>query len=148
MPIVYQTLNPDRGLTLNLYRAAGEKNLPDDVRDELHGLGCEPRLLRRNPATHDVWILVLDLLQNQGAHAVTGTALLAVVALWLKQRKGRRVEIERYGLKVKAPSARELKKALTALHDYDELTFTLNKGNPPSGMTKKKAVKKSPSKSG
>jgi len=147
MPIVCRTHNLDRELTLNLYRAPGEKNLPDDVCDELRGVGFEPSLLRRNPATHDVWILILDLLQNHGQHAATGATLLGIVALWLKQRKGRRIEIERHGLKVKAPSVRQLEKTLTALHNYDELTLTLNKGCLPQGVRKKKAVKKNPGKS-
>jgi hypothetical protein len=71
---------------------------------------------------------------------VTGTALLSIITDWLKQRKGRRVEIERYDLKVKAPSARELQKALSALHNYDELTLALHGGKPPKLTGKKKTT--------
>jgi len=135
-------------MTLHLYRAAGEQNRRDDIRDELRAAGIEPGFIRQNPpTTHDVWMVVLDLVQNHGQHVVTGTALLGLLAHWLKQRKGRRVEIERHGLKVKAPSARELKKALMALYDFDRLSLTLNKASPVQGVTKKKAAKKTPGKS-
>jgi hypothetical protein len=48
--------------------------------------------------------------------------------------------IERHDLKVKAPSARELQKALSALHNYDELTLALHGGKPPKQVEKKKAT--------
>ncbi len=76
--------------------------------------------------------------------AATGTALFGILTLWLKQRKGRRVEIERPGLKVKAPSAHELQKALSALHDYDELTLTLNRGKLLKRARKKKGAPRTP----
>ena len=68
---------------------------------------------------------------------MTGTALLSIITVWLKQRKGRRVEIERHDHKVKAPSARELQKARDALHNYDELTLALDGGKPPKEVEKK-----------
>jgi len=116
------------------------------VADSLRGIGLEPRLLRKNPVTHDVWRLILDMAQNHGPNAVIGTALVSIVTLWLKQRKGRRIEIERAGLKVKASSAGELKKALTALHEYDELTLTLNNGNSPKPFSRRAPVTKRPRK--
>jgi hypothetical protein len=116
MPTV-RILRLDRALTLHLYRAPGENNVPKDLQHSVHDTGLEPHLIRQNPATHDVWALVFDLAQHQGPLAVTGTALLSIITVWLKQRKGRSVEIERHDLKVKAPSARELQKALSALHN-------------------------------
>jgi len=101
-------------------------------------------LLRQNPATHDVWALVYDLAQHQGPLAVTGTALLSIITVWLKQRKGRRVEIQRHDLKVKAPSARELQKTLSALHNYDELTLTLHGRKPPKTARETKANTRTP----
>ncbi|MFZ1011440.1 MAG: hypothetical protein WAN65_31680 [Candidatus Sulfotelmatobacter sp.] len=139
MPTV-RILRLDRALTLHLYRAPGEENVPKDLRDSAHDIGLEPHLMRQNPATHDVWALVFDLAQHQGPLAATGAALLGVITLWLKQRKGRRVEIERHDLKVKAPSARELQKALSALHNYDELTLALHGRKPPELTEKKKAT--------
>jgi hypothetical protein len=130
-------------LTLDLYHAGGEPTSPTDIRRELLNLGLEPRLLRRNPDADDVWMLVWELAKNHGTLAATSTALLGIVTLWLKQREGRRIEIERPGLKVKAPNSRELEKILSALHHYDELTIKLNAGKFPTPTEKKKAVAKS-----
>ncbi len=138
MPII-RALNVEREMTFHLYRAAGEQNRPDDLRNSLCSLGLEPRPSRKNPATGDVWKFVLDLARNP---SVTGTAIFGVFALWLKERKGRRIEIERPGLKIKVPNARELRKALAELHEYDKLTLTLNSGGSPKSL-RKKTVKKS-----
>ncbi|MGA7928105.1 MAG: hypothetical protein WCA20_19215 [Candidatus Sulfotelmatobacter sp.] len=92
--------------------------------------------MRQNPATHDVWSFRPGT-ASRPAHG-DRAGLLGVITLWLKQRKGRRVEIERYDLKVKAPNARELQKALSALHNYDELTLALHGGKPPPKLTGKK----------
>jgi hypothetical protein len=142
--LTIRMLRLDRMLTLHLYRAPGEENAPYDLQEGARAIGLEPHLLRRNPATHDVWALVLDLAQHQGPLAVTGTALLGVITLWLKQRKGRRVEIARHDLKIKAPSSRELQKALGALHNYDELTLALHPGKPQKLPRKKKRTKRAP----
>ncbi len=131
--------NVNGEMTFHLYRAAGEQNRPDDLRNTLCGLGLEPRLSRKNPATSDVWKLVLDLARNPG---VTGTAILGVLALWLKERKGRRIEIERPGLKIKTPNVRELRKALAEIHRYDELTIALNSARSPKSPRKKADTKK------
>jgi len=146
MATIDRTRKLDRELTLHLYHAPGEQNRPDDLRAALRGIGLESGLLRKNPVTHDVWKLVLDLAQNHGQHAAIGAALLGVIKLWLKQTKGRGVEIARPGFKVKAASARELEKTLMALHNYDELAFTLNNGKH-NLAAKKAAVTKRASKS-
>jgi hypothetical protein len=143
MPTV-RVLNVDRALTLHLYRAPDEQNLPDDLRGGLCNIGLEVRVSRQNPATDDIWRLGVDLARHHGQLAATGTALFGILTLWLKQRKGRRVEIERPGLKVKAPSAHELQKALSALHDYDELTLTLNRGKLLKRARKKKGAPRTP----
>jgi hypothetical protein len=70
------------------------------------------------------------------------TALLSVITLWLQERKGRRVEIERHDLKIKAPTASELEKVLNALHNYDQLTLTLHGRKPPKPARGKKARKR------
>jgi len=147
MVAIIRVRNPERELTLHLYRAEGEQNFVDDIRGSLLTLGLEPRVLRRNPVTDDVWKLVLDLVQNHGQHAATGAAIVGMVTLWLKQRKGRQVEIDRPGLKVKAANSRELGKALAALHNYDELNITLNVGHSPKPTTKKKVITRRPRKS-
>jgi hypothetical protein len=141
MPITRQIRDLEREITVHLYRAVGEKNRPDDLQAALRNLGLKPRLLRKNPVTDDVWIIVLDLVRNHGQHAITGTALIGLLTLWLKERIGRRIEIERSDIKVKAPTVRDIKKALAALHDYDELSFSLNNAKP-TRTTKKKAVPK------
>jgi hypothetical protein len=142
--LTVRLLRLDRMLTLHLYRAPGEENVPNDLRDSTRDIGLEPHLLRQNPSTHDVWALVYDLAQNHGPLAVTGTALLGIITIWLKQRKGRRVEIQRHDLKVKAPSARELQKTLNALHNYDELTLTLHGRKPTKTAGKKRATTRTP----
>jgi hypothetical protein len=91
MPTV-RILRLDRALTLHLYHAPGEKNVPKDSKTG-HTTLALSRLMWQNPATHDVSALVFDLAQNQGPLAATGAALLGVITLWFKQRKGRRVEI-------------------------------------------------------
>jgi hypothetical protein len=53
----------------------------------------------------------------------------------------------RHDLKVKAPSARELHKALSALDNYDELTLALHGGKPPKPTGKKKATPRPPEES-
>jgi hypothetical protein len=122
-----------RALSVDLYLAAGEERTTAALigfRDDLRRHGVEPRVLKRNPITPgDIGRLFLDVFQKHGE--AIGTAILSSLTMWLKQKNGRRIEIERAGLKVKASSAAELKKALDALHGFDEATFTLNKAAPP-----------------
>src|ERR1039458_4517200 len=99
-------INPSRELALHFYRAPGEKNHPDDLRAGLRELGLAPRLIRQNPATHDVWILAVDLTKKYGP--AIGAALVTLLSLWLKQTKYRRIEIERPGLKLKVATTRDL----------------------------------------
>jgi hypothetical protein len=133
-------IDPNREMTLHFYRAPGEKNRPDDLRAGLHDLGLSPRELRENPATHDVWMLVLDITKNHGP--AIGTGLVALLALWLKSTKNRRIEIERPGLRMKVATVRDLEKTLTALHNYDELNLTLNNAKPTKRPMNKKSVAK------
>lgn len=123
MSIVGPARNLNRRLILHLYRGSDEKNAADDVQGALHKLGVTPRILRKNPVTDDVWKLVLD--HGQLATAI-GSGLLGVLLQWVKQRTGRRIEIERPGLKVKVSTTRELEHTLAALHNYDEMSLTLN----------------------
>jgi hypothetical protein len=119
---------PVRELTLHLYRAAVEKN---DVWKDVRLLDLDaPWMLRKYPARHNVWLLgyaVPSLVRCYGIRA--SGAVLDAIALWLRQRKGRHVEIELPGRKEKALSARELKKALYTLHNYDEVSLVLDRGS-------------------
>jgi hypothetical protein len=67
--------------------------------------------LQKNPVTYD-WVLVSDFWRD---HA-KAMALGLLLSLWIKQRKGRRIEIQRPDLKVKVTTVRELEKSLAALH--------------------------------
>jgi hypothetical protein len=92
-----------------------------------------------------VWKFILAVAQNHGEHAAIGLALLGWVNSWLKQAKGRYVEIKRSDLTVRAPNARELKKALAAMQDYERLNIDVHGSSPKP--RKKEAVVKSRRKS-
>jgi hypothetical protein len=118
---------PVRELILHLYRAAVEKN---DVRDDVRLLELDPPyMLRQHPTRHKIWVFaytVPSLVRCYGIRA--SAAVLDAIALWLRQSKGRHVEIELPGQKLKALGARELRKALYALHNYDEVSLVLDRG--------------------
>jgi len=107
----------------------------DDLHGQLRTLGFETPRLQKNPVTYD-WVLVSDFLRDH-AKAI-GAGLAGLLGLWIKQRKGRRIEIQRADLKAKVTSVRELEKSLAALHQYDRLKVTLNE-KEPDGLRKRKS---------
>lgn len=137
-------LDPRRMLAIHLYRAPGERNHASEVYKEIRALGLKPTLLQRNPVTDDVWILAFNFIRDHLPHAMAGTGLLGVITLWLKQRNGRGIEIQRRGLKVRASSSKELEKVLKVLDDYDFLDVTLNraKKEPRKLVRSKRLAKK------
>src|SRR5690348_14352475 len=116
---------PERKLTLNLFRARGEANRPTDMRRALRKIGLKPTVARENPTTHDAWILGLEFVSRHGTKI--GAALTALLLFWLKQKNGRRIEIQRRGLKVKVATVLELEKTLKVLKKYDDLEIVLRK---------------------
>jgi hypothetical protein len=82
--------------TLVFYRAASEGlRHPGDVVSLLQDEGIKAGTLRaRNPITHDQWWIPVTALAASGAPYAK--ALASVVRAWLKERKGRRVELK-YG---------------------------------------------------
>ena len=81
---------------LIFHRAAGEGLLhPRDVVSLLQDEGIKTGALRaRNPITHDQWWIPVTALAAAGAPYAKAVA--SVVQTWLRQRKGRRVELK-YG---------------------------------------------------
>ena len=82
--------------TLVFYRSAAEGlRHPGDVVSLLQNEGIQTGTLRaRNPITHDQWWIPVTALAAAGAPYAKAVA--SVVQTWLRQRKGRRVELK-YG---------------------------------------------------
>ncbi len=146
MPTV-RAIRLDRMLTLHLHRAPREQNRTADVETELHKIGVKPYISRKNPAIHDVWLLIVDLAQHRAELAAAGTALLGVLTLWLKQRKGRCIEIQRPNLKIKTPNSRELRRTLEALQNYDAVELMLTRKKDTGRKVATKKAKRRPRKS-
>lgn len=146
MPTVRAT-RLDRILTLHLHRAPREQNRSQDVEIELRKVSIEPYISRKNPAIHDVWLLTVDLAQHRAELAAAGTALLGVLTLWLKQRKGRRIEIQRPDLKIKAPNSGELRRTLEALQSYDAVELMLTRKKDARRQVAREKANRRPRKS-
>jgi len=125
----------DSELSVLIYSASGEMSRMDDLYGQLRALGLKTPHRQKNPVTHD-WVLVSDFLRDHAA--AMGTGLAGLLGLWIKQRKGRRIEIQRPDLKIKVATSRELEKSLAALHQYDRLKLTLNE-REPDGPRKRKS---------
>src|ERR1700674_1620583 len=133
---------PLKSLTLELSCARGERGQQTAIYEELHALGFRAPRLQRNPVTYD-WVLVSDFLREHSGKIALG--IMSLVGLWLRQKKGRRIEIQTRGLRVKATTRKELERTLTALHHYDELRLTLNdKGRGEEPKRKRRARKRRP----
>jgi len=134
-----QPRNPGKQLAIHLYHAPREGRHADDVREALEGLGLKAPLLRRNPVTCD-WIMLVDFIGRHKDDVVA--ALIGLLTLWVNRWKGRRIEIEAQGLKVKASTVTEMKRALAVLYKYRRLVVTLN-NTEGSRSSKKKTKAKS-----
>jgi hypothetical protein len=135
-------LDPNRELTINLYRAADEDNQGQDVFRQVKEIDAKALLMRQNPITDDVWIIMSDFVRHKVTHAAMGAGLLGLLAAWLKRREGRGIEIERPGLKVKARTIREIEKTLIALKAYDALNITVNNGSKKAARAAAARVRK------
>ena len=124
----------DSELTVLMYSASEEKGRVDDLYRRLRALGFETPRLQKNSVTY-VWVLVSDFLPDHAKAMVAGLA--GLLGLWIKQRKGRRIEIQRPDLKVKVTTVRELEKSVAALHQYDRLKVTLNEKAPDGPRNRK-----------
>jgi len=125
----------DSELNVLIYSTSGEKSRMDELYGQLRALGFRTPLRQKNPVTYD-WVLVSDFLRD---HATAmGAGLAGLLGLWIKQRKGRRIEVQRPDLKIKVATVRELEKSLAALHQYDRLKLTLNE-REPDGPRKRKS---------
>lgn len=129
-------IDPERKLTLNLFRAPGEANGPNDVRRALRKIGLKPTVARENPTTHAVWILGLEFVSRHGTKI--GLALTSLFLFWLKQKSGRRIEIHRPGLKLKVATVRELEQTLKVLEKYDDMDIVLRKAKSAPRLARRK----------
>ncbi len=106
--------DPDKELTVHLYRAESEDNrdVPEDLLEALRKLGIESRPARENPETiYSAWSIFVDLVKHHGQLA----GIVALIGLWLKERNKRRIELRKGDLKVSAASPKELAAALASM---------------------------------
>ena len=75
----------------------------------------------------------------------------ASLVIWLKRQSGRRIEIQRPGLKLKVATIQELEQTLKVLKKYDDLDIVLKKAESAPrrargkvGPAKKVTGKRSP----
>jgi hypothetical protein len=131
VPTLYGNPNPPRQRErANLVALSSEDESnriePSDLLEPLREQEIEINLLAKNPITDEVWAIIVDLAKNHGQGAVISTTILTLIGLWLKERLGRRIELERGDFKITAPTTKELKKALLTLNEYDKLNLTIN----------------------
>ncbi|HEY2495652.1 MAG TPA: hypothetical protein VGK24_01175 [Candidatus Angelobacter sp.] len=116
---------------LILYRAPSEKIIqgPEDILELLRAEGVVQKGITRarNPITHGHYSFIATLAQNHDALITLSIALIPAVIGWLKNRKGRRIEIQKGDLKVSAPNERVLEIALKALAKYEKFTVVVSK---------------------
>jgi len=108
-----------RGASLVFYRAASEGlRHPGDVVALLQNEGIKTGTLRaRNPITHDQWWIPVTALAMAGRPY--GKALASVVQTWLKERKGRRVELQ-YGSWKVAGTPADAERLLRAIAKHEK----------------------------
>jgi len=116
---------------LILYRAPGEKVIqgPEDILEFLRAEGIvqDGAVRARNPITHGHYSFVATLVQNHDAFITLSIALIPAIIAWLKNRKGRRIEIQKGDMKVSAPTEKALAAALKSLAKYEKLTIKISK---------------------
>jgi hypothetical protein len=136
-------IRPERDVTIVLRETPGDQKVSAaSLQTLLRSRHIKTQLIIHNPINWEFWDFVVRLARDHGSNAVTAAALLTCVKMWLADRKGRRVEIRRHNLSVKAPTVRELKKTLAAINDYDKLTLELQTpGAPKRRSAKKRAAK-------
>jgi hypothetical protein len=120
------------GPKLILYRAPGEKIIqgPEDILEllQVQGVVKHGAIRARNPITDGHYSFVASLTQNHDTLITLSIALIPAIIGWLKNRKGRRIEIQKGDMKVSAPNERALETALKALAKYEKFTVVVSKG--------------------
>ena len=140
--IVYPIINGRIGrptaphdLEITFHRAPGEPNEPEDIQKLLRAGKIRSRLWTHNPITYDMWHFVLDIAQKPAAYAAAGATLLGMLKVWTDHAKGRRIEIRRGKVTIKAPSLSVLKKTLKALQEYDDIQLTSQRAKTKRGAS-------------
>jgi hypothetical protein len=130
-----------RGASLVFYRAAGEGlRHPGDFVALLENEGIKTGTLRaRNPITHDQWWIPIAALAMAGRPFAKGLA--SVVQTWLKERKGRRVELQYGSLKVAGTPA-DAERLLRAIAKHEKVLGPLHIAGSKA-VLKKSATRKS-----
>ena len=134
-----------KGASLVFYRAASEglRHPGDDVA-LLQNEGVKTGTLRaRNPITHDQWWIPITALAVAGRPYAK--ALASVVQTWLKERKGRRIELQ-YGCCKVAGTAADAERLLRAIAKHEKELGPLHITGSKA-MVKKLATRKSVRKS-
>jgi hypothetical protein len=103
----------------------------------LRSKGVKTHLVLRNPITWEFWNFGVQLAKDGARNLVVAGALVSIVKAWIAARKGRKVEIHRHNLTIKAPTVKEVRQALEAINDYDRLTLELQ---TPAATTNKRAA--------
>jgi hypothetical protein len=98
----------------------------------LRSNGVKTQLVLHNPIDWQLWDFGVQLVKDSARNAIVASALVSIVKAWISARKGRKVEIHRHNLTVKAPTAKELRRTLDAINDYDRLTLELRTPLPPA----------------
>ena len=93
----------------------------------------------RNPIGFDHWFIPVTALAAGVPYA---TALASVAKAWLKERRGRHVELQSGKTKVKASSVAEAKQLLAALVKHEKEIGPLQVAKAPKKAKKKVAAKK------
>jgi hypothetical protein len=119
---------------LVFYRAAREGiRYPSDLVSLLKGEGVRTgRLRARNPTTHDQWWIPI----LAAAGAPYARALASVLRTWLKERNGRKVELQNGRVKITAATPAQVERLLSALtkHQTDPAPLHVTKAGrrPPA----------------
>ena len=138
-----------RGASLVFCRAAGEGlRHPGDVVALLQNEGIKTGTVRaRNPITHDQWWIPITALAVAGRPYAK--ALASVVQTWLKERKGRRIELQ-YGCCKVAGTAADAERLLRAIAKHEKelgpLHITGSKAMVKKSATRKSVRKSAPDK--
>jgi hypothetical protein len=98
-----------------LVRAPGENNSGPPRDAAIHGYEC--RFARRNPVTHNEWLVIV----TSGAAGTFGAAVVQAITAWVNSRNGRRFRIKRGDREYEAPSLPELKKLMSLAGDELEI---------------------------
>jgi hypothetical protein len=131
--------------TLVFHTAAREDvHDPNGLVELLKAEGIRTGTIRvRNPITPDQWWIPVTAITAL-AHAARpyATALASVIKAWLKQRRGRQVQLQSGNVKVTANSAADAEQLLAALAKHEKELGSLQVAKAPKKKAKKKTAAK------